>query len=313
MNHREIFPGNWLPLVMVLLLAAGCSGKKAAGKDVGNDQKAETRAGEVVAEVRAGEVVAEVHAVTSATPRGKSFHLTEKHSGWRMAGCADCHGLDHGGLAPADLPDDYVASIDAMTMGLPAFVVYLGVDHDYAEEFPDFHEIILQDSHDPHDVFQSGLDCKPGDDLLLLIANYSRVDPTAAPAGKNVVTLTGLVGFDCFVDVWEDHEAYKEAKGQYAELFIQRAEEVLPSLSEHIEIMEVAAPQTTWAYTGNPNGSFVGFDTPPEQAILNRLPQETPIDNLYLAGAWTFPGGGQATVLLSGNFAADKVLAKESD
>jgi len=212
-----------------------------------------------------------------------------------------------------NLPEDYVASIDAMTLGLPAFVVYLGVDHDYTDAFPDFHEIILQDSHDPHDVFQAGLDCSPEDSLLLLIANYSRVDPTAAPEGKNVITLTGLVGFDCFTDVWENHEAYKEAKGKVAELFVQRAEEVLPALGEHIEIMEVAAPQTTWAYTGNPNGSFVGFDTPPEQAILNRLPQETPIDNLFLAGAWTFPGGGQATVLLSGGFAADKVLAKENE
>ena len=211
------------------------------------------------------------------------------------------------------LPADYVASIDAMKVGQPAFVVYLGVDHDYRDAFAAGHEIILQDSYDPHDVFQSGADCDPGASLLLLMANYSVLDPTAAPSGKNVITLTGLVGFDCFTDLWGDHEAYKAAKEEIGQLFIQRAEAVLPGLREHIEVLEVAAPQTTWAYTGNPGGSFVGFDTSPEQSILNRLPQETPIPNLFLAGAWTFPGGGQATVLLSGDMAADKILAREAE
>lgn len=212
-----------------------------------------------------------------------------------------------------NLPLDYVESIDAMKLGLPAFVVYLGVDHDYTDAFAAGHEIILQDSYNPHDVFQAGSDCNPETELILLIANYSKLDPTAAPTGKNVITLTGLVGFNCFEDVWGDHVAYKAAKQEIAQLFIQRTEEVLPGLAEQIEVLEVAAPQTTWAYTGNPDGSFVGFDTPPEQAILNRLPQETPIDNLFLAGAWTFPGGGQATVLLSGDMAADKILEKEKE
>ena len=212
-----------------------------------------------------------------------------------------------------NLPADYVDSIDAMTIGQPAFVVYLGVDADFTDAFPAGHEIILQDSYDPHDVFQAGADCDPGASLLLLIANYSLLDPTAAPAGKNMITLTGLVGFDCFADVWGEHEAYKAAKEAIAWEFIRRAEAALPGLSDHIEVLEIATPQTTWAYTGNPNGSFVGFDTPPEQAILNRLPQETPIPNLFLAGAWTFPGGGQATVLLSGDMAADKVLTLDAD
>ncbi len=216
-------------------------------------------------------------------------------------------------IGRSNLPDDYVESIDAMKHGQPAFVVFLGVDHDYTDVFTAGHEIILQDSYDPHDAFQSGADCDPGNSLLLLVANYSKLDPTAAPAGKNVITLTGLVGFDCFTGVWGDHEAYKAAKEEVGRLFIERAEEVLPGLSEHIEVLEIAAPQTTWAYTGNPSGSFVGFDTSPEQSILNRLPQETPIPNLFLAGAWTFPGGGQATVLLSGDMAADKILAMEAD
>jgi phytoene dehydrogenase-like protein len=44
--------------------------------------------------------------------------------------------------------------------------------------------------------------------------------------------------------------------------------------------------------------------------LLNRMKQEGPIDNLFLAGAWTFPGGGQSACLMSGNAAAKKILKK---
>ena len=45
--------------------------------------------------------------------------------------------------------------------------------------------------------------------------------------------------------------------------------------------------------------------------MMKRLPQETPIDNLYLAGAWTFPGGKQSSVLVSGLGTADMILKRE--
>lgn len=208
-----------------------------------------------------------------------------------------------------NLPAEYLEPVDAMTSGLPATVVYLGLDADFTPLFDKGHEIILQDSPDTDAIFAAGYECRPEDGLLLLIANYSLLDPTAAPPGHNVVTLTGLLSFDCFKDSWGDHESYKEAKDAYARLFIERAEELLPGLSQHIEVMEVAVPQTTWAFTGNPGGSFIGYDATPEQSILNRPAQETPVENLFLAGAWTFPGGGQSTVLQSGQMAAQKILA----
>jgi len=45
--------------------------------------------------------------------------------------------------------------------------------------------------------------------------------------------------------------------------------------------------------------------------MLKRLPQETPIKNIYLAGAWTFPGGGQSAVLMSGAETSKKILDRE--
>jgi prolycopene isomerase len=211
------------------------------------------------------------------------------------------------------LPTEWVAAIDALKPGLPAFSVYLGVAHDYRDAFGDTHEIILQDSWDPHEVFLAGVECDPGRSMLLLITNYSVPDPTAAPAGKNVIVLTGLVGAGCHGEfAWGDHEAYKKVKDEVAAVFVDRAEAVMPGLRSHAEVIEVGSPKTMWAFSLNPNGTFAGAYPNVAQSVLNRTKQETPVPNLFLAGAWTFPGGGQQAVLGSGAAAARRILALEA-
>ena len=91
---------------------------------------------------------------------------------------------------------------------------------------------------------------------------------------------------------------------------VKRAEEYLPDLSKHIEEFEVGSPRTMYHYTLNPKGSIIGWANTPDQSMLKRLEQKTPIDNLFLAGAWTFPAGGQSAVIMSGMFAA-KMAMKE--
>jgi phytoene dehydrogenase-like protein len=74
--------------------------------------------------------------------------------------------------------------------------------------------------------------------------------------------------------------------------------------------MEVGTPLTMEGFTMNPAGTIYGWDAVPEQSMQRRLPQQTPVDNLLLAGAWTFPGCGQSAVLVSGSLAADAILKK---
>jgi len=45
--------------------------------------------------------------------------------------------------------------------------------------------------------------------------------------------------------------------------------------------------------------------------MFKRLPNKTPIPNLYLAGAWTFPGGGQSAVIASGTIAGKMILMED--
>jgi prolycopene isomerase len=210
------------------------------------------------------------------------------------------------------LPKDYLENIENMKIGMSSFVVYIGVDHDYRDLFQGMHQIMINDSYDTAESFKymyEGIPEKTG----FAIANYSVTDPLAAPEGKNAMQVISILPYD-WKDGWyedESYEKYDALKTETAMIYIKRAEQYLPGLSDHIEEIEVGSPRTMEHYTLNPKGTIFGWDNTPEQSLLKRLPQKTPIENLYLAGAWTFPGGGQSAVISSGIMAADKIMKKD--
>ena len=207
------------------------------------------------------------------------------------------------------LPEEYVTDIENMTIGLSGIVLYIGVDADLTQYFDGAHEIFVNDSFDQHLNFSYNDECN-ADAAPFLVTNYSLSDPTAAPEGKNVIVIASELGYD-WNDVWkfyEDRDMYQSIKKEIADKLLYRTEQLLPGMTEHIETISIATPPTLERFTLNPKGTFFGFDGIPEQSLLNRLPQETPIDNLFLAGAWTFPGPGQSAVITSGITAANLVL-----
>jgi len=212
-----------------------------------------------------------------------------------------------------NLPAQYVQNLERMTIGMSPFVVYLGVNHDYRAQFPKgVHEIMVTESYDQHQNFEYYREGVP-EKISFAIADYSLVDPTAAPPGKSVICLTSMMPYD-WKNGWyekEDYAKYQALKEEVAKVLIARAEKYLPDLSKHIEVMEVGSPRTMEHFTLNPKGTIFGWDPVADQSMLKRLKQETPIPNLDLAGAWTFPGPGQSAVIASGMMAGQKILAQD--
>ncbi len=210
------------------------------------------------------------------------------------------------------LPANYAADFDEWPIGVATTQFFMGVNHDYTEMFNGSHEIFANETNDQDESFQYVYDGNPAK-APFIIANYSELDKTAAPEGKNTIVISTYLPFD-MGDTWkwnEGMDAYRAYKEEIAQIYIERAEQFLPGLSDNIEILEVGSPVTNWAFSLNPLGSILGWDNIPENSTLRRLPQQTPIDNLILAGAWTYPGGGQSAVLSSGISAAKIVLEKE--
>ncbi len=211
------------------------------------------------------------------------------------------------------LPDDYVTRIETEEIGLSVVVIYLGVAHDYRDFFGDAHEIMYTEHFCQKTYFDAVRECRPHDAGFAL-ANYSVLDATIAPPDNNVIIITTQLDYDCN-DEWQwnsGYASYVDYKNQIGEIFVRRAEAILPGLSQHVEFMDVATPQTVKGFTSNPRGTIFGWDTTIEQSIDNRLPQATPIPNLFLSGAWTFPGGGQSAVIISGSMVAQTIIDLEN-
>jgi all-trans-retinol 13,14-reductase len=119
----------------------------------------------------------------------------------------------------------------------------------------------------------------------------------------NIIALQGY-------DHWKEYEAdylkgnktaYRAEKERIASILIKKVEEtLLPGLSSAIEVKEIATPLTNVRYTGNYRGAIYGWDQTVANSGQRRLPHATPIQNLYLAGAWTRPGHGYGGVIWSG-------------
>ena len=123
-----------------------------------------------------------------------------------------------------------------------------------------------------------------------------------------------LSGYEPWKKYEEDYragrkEAYNREKERWANILIQRAEkEVVPGLPSMIEVRESATPLTNWQYTRNPGGAIYGFEQSMDNAFMNRIKNRTPVEGLYLAGAWGNPGGGFAGVLRSGQSAFTQIM-----
>jgi len=209
------------------------------------------------------------------------------------------------------LPTAYVSQLKKMSIGVATLQVFIGTDKDFSEHFDGMHEIMVNDDWDMDVNFDYMFE---GDihKVPYILANYTVVDPTTAVEGKNAITLTTYMPYE-FLDTWhweQPYNFYLSAKENMANILIQRAQQYVPDLSDHIEVLEVGSPVTNYAYSLNPGGTIFGWANTPEQSTLRRLAQQTPIDNLVLAGAWTFPGGGQSAVISSGVGAADIILEK---
>jgi phytoene dehydrogenase-like protein len=128
-------------------------------------------------------------------------------------------------------------------------------------------------------------------------------DPSIAPSGCQILITQrpSPVRVDEITD-WPAHKAEVEGKT------MRQLREVLPDLDDHIVVRSCASARTAWRFTNNWQGGMLGWEMSPEQLGTRRLPIYTPVDNVYLTGHWTQPGGGITPVIVSAQRVARAIL-----
>jgi all-trans-retinol 13,14-reductase len=215
-----------------------------------------------------------------------------------------------------DFLKDYMDNFEKYSVSLSCFQVFLGLKKDLVKEVGiEDSEIFYSSGYDDDEAYQAMLQAdveNSGYGVML----YDNVYKGYSPEGKNTINILVLQGYDH----WEKYEAdyrkgnkkeYKAEKERMADILIKKVEEtVLPGLSESIEVKEVGTPLTNWRYTRNYRGAIYGWDQTMNNTGPNRVPHTTPIENLYLAGAWTQPGHGYRAVVPSGLMCFGEIMKK---
>jgi len=210
-------------------------------------------------------------------------------------------------MTPGDNLSEYLKKMSGYTVSLSSFQVWLGLKTDLVRSLGlTDAEIFHFDSYDPETAFEAMVEGRIEDEGGYGLTLYDNLYDGYSPAGKNTVNIMTLMGYD----YWKKYEAdyfsgnkgaYKADKERIANLLINRAEQTLmPGLRDAIEVIEIGTPLTNVRYTVNYRGGIYGWDQTLDNAMPNRMPQTTPIDNLYLSSAWTQPGGGYGGVIWSG-------------
>lgn len=136
------------------------------------------------------------------------------------------------------------------------------------------------------------------EDDFLLISTSANLDPTSTPKGKSQVMLGMLVAsdFENNCGVGRDGKRgveYQQRKKEIAMRLIKQAEKVIPGISKHIEVMEIATPKTYERYTHNTNGAYGGFKATPKLIKdYAKVDSMQIVPRLFVASNWGGVGDG---------------------
>jgi prolycopene isomerase len=168
------------------------------------------------------------------------------------------------------------------------------------------HEIFIN----PNDDFERHYEAmrRIGPPEGIAVTSYNAVYPDISPPGTSMVVLTALMYGQPWCEV--PPAEYVDTKNRIGDAMIRLAERIAPGLREYAEVVEVATPLTNMRYAGTMGGSIYGFSQPPRDNMVWRMGHRGPLERLYFVGAWTRPGGGFETAMISGQMVGGAILSK---
>ena len=217
-------------------------------------------------------------------------------------------------LTKDTVPADYLNQLKNYRPSISSFIVWLGLNQDITDRISCYGTHV-SGKLGVEDGYQS---CMKGDieNGPFGVAVYDKAFKGYSMTGTSTLMLLFLCGYEPWQQFESDYQnnrkkSYYVQKNQWTDILIRRVEEIIiPGLSSMIEVKDSATPLTNWNYTGNTEGAIYGFEQSMNNAFMNRISNETPIDGLYLAGAWGDPGGGYEGALRSGEITFQKLMEK---
>jgi prolycopene isomerase len=198
------------------------------------------------------------------------------------------------------LPGGFLSKLKGMRPSLSYFILYLGMDGGSDELSTANNEIFF--GGELIKEYQGLYENRIPDGAPFYLLVPSKVNPSHAPKGKSTLCLSYKVPYHLSSN-WG-----KKIREQLSQQLITQASAFIPDLKKRILVSVETTPKTVERWTHNRWGAAYGWAQIPSQSGIHRLQRTTPVQNLYLTGHWTSPGGGIAGVVASGELTAEAVL-----
>jgi prolycopene isomerase len=205
-----------------------------------------------------------------------------------------------------------VAKLDSFEPSPSSFIVWLGLNQDITARFP-LPDASFYAGTDMEANYRAGMACDFEHSGFAMMA-YDNLVPGFSPPGCSSICLMGLCGYDHWKPFEADYlagrkKAYYEEKKRLTEMLIRMAAaRAIPGLSKMIIMRDSSTPLTNARFTLNPGGAIYGYNQTVGNSFMNRLPNKTGVQGLFLASAWGNPGGGFTGAMLGGKKAFKDVV-----
>ena len=190
----------------------------------------------------------------------------------------------------ADTLQEIRKKVANMEPSISMFQVYLGVDLKIKDANSIDYEIFVNPDYNLDSHYEASLNNNISNAPIALTLYFNLYNGSSLTKNDSTMSIAMLSGYDFWHNL--SKQEYDSKKKEFANILIERAEKIIPGLSNYLKFIEVATPLTMERHTSNHKGAIYGWNQKIPQSGVNRFSQNTKIDNLYLASAWTYPGGG---------------------
>jgi prolycopene isomerase len=194
----------------------------------------------------------------------------------------------------------FLSRLQRMKPSLSYYISYIGIDGSLDKEIPCANNEIFHDYDSLGEYDALSKNQLPQNASYYLLAP-SLVNPDHAPKGMSTLCLSFKIPYG-YSQTWDEN-----VRKNLSQRLLEKASKMIPNLRDRILTMENSTPVTIERMTNNRSGSAYGWAQYPRQAGIYRLNRATPLENLYLTGHWTSPGGGISAVVASGEITANLI------
>lgn len=135
-----------------------------------------------------------------------------------------------------------------------------------------------------------------------VFVDYSRINARLAEDGYHLAVMCGMDWLDNWRKLEED--SYIKRKTAWLDRLLAELEKNFPGIHSALVFREMSTARTISNYLNTPGGAVYGWSQSVAHTGIFRPGPRTSVGGLFLASAFTFPGGGFTGAMLAGQEAA---------